>query len=151
MGLTPRVHLASVPCSWHAMKRFKPLELAFLILLCCVGFGVNAGPKWERIALNDQGVFFIDPQSITEEDGYKKVWGALDYKKQQLTGDGKSYLSIQTQVQINCKKKMARVLHMTYFAGPMMTGQTVYRQGMLHEWLNIDSTSPIYKIARRIC
>ena len=133
------------------MKRLKLLVLAFSSWFCLVSFEVNANPKWERIATNDQGFFYIDPKSITEEDGYKKVWGALDYKKEQLTGNGKTYLSIQTQVQINCKKKKARVLHMTYFAGPMMTGQTVYRQGMLHEWLDIDSTSPIHKIARRIC
>lgn len=133
------------------MKCFKLFVLAFLSWFCLLGFSVKANPKWERIALNDQGLFYIDPKSITEEDGYKKVWAALDYKKPQLTGDGKPYISIQTQVQINCKKKMARVLHMTYYVGPMMTGQTVFRQGMLHEWLNIDSTSPIHQIARRIC
>jgi hypothetical protein len=32
-----------------------------------------------------------------------------------------------------------------------MTGDTVYRQGMLHEWMDIDPSSPIYKIARKIC
>lgn len=118
---------------------------------CVLCFGSQASPKWEPITLNDQGLFYIDPKSITEEDGRKKVWGALDYKKQQFTGDGKPYLSIQSQVQINCKQKMARVMHLTYYSGPMLTGQTVVRQGMLHEWLDIDPTSPIHKIARRIC
>jgi hypothetical protein len=33
----------------------------------------------------------------------------------------------------------------------MLTGQEVYRQGMLHEWVNIDPASPIHKIARKIC
>ena len=46
---------------------------------------------------------------------------------------------------------MARVLHLTYYTGPMLTGQVVSRQGMLHEWLDIDPTSPIQKIARRVC
>jgi hypothetical protein len=118
---------------------------------CFLCFGSQASPKWEPITLNDQGLFYIDPKSITEEDGRKKVWGALDYKKQQFTGDGKPYLSIQSQVQINCKQKMARVMHLTYYSGPMLTGQTVVRQGMLHEWLDIDPTSPVHKIARRIC
>jgi len=135
----------------HAMKHCKLFTLAFLSGLVGSGFGALAAPKWEPITRNDQGLFYIDPQSITLEDGHQKVWGALDYKKPQLTGDGKPYLSIQTQVQINCKQKKARVLHMTYFSGPMLTGQTVYRQGMLHEWLDIDPTSPIQKIARRIC
>lgn len=124
---------------------------AVLSWFCLWGVGANATPKWESIALNDQGSFYIDTKSISEEDGRKKVWSILDYKKQQLTGDGKPYLSLQSQIEINCKKKMARVLHMTYYSGPMQTGKTVYRQGMLHEWMVIDPSSPIHKIARKIC
>jgi hypothetical protein len=116
-----------------------------------VGFGAQANPKWAPIALSEQGSFYIDTQSTTEEDGKKKVWSVLDYKKQQLTGDGKTYLSLQSQIQINCQQKTARVLHMTYYAGPMGSGKTVYRQGMLHEWMSIDPASPIHKIARKIC
>jgi hypothetical protein len=133
------------------MKLFRSISWAYLSLSCLGGLAVQASPKWEPITLNDQGLFYIDPKSVTEEDGRKTVWSALDYKKPQLTGDGKPYLSIHSQIQINCKLKMARVLHLTYHAGPMLTGQTVIRQGMLHEWLDIDPTSPIQKIARRIC
>ena len=116
-----------------------------------MGFAASANPKWEPVTQSAQGAFYIDAKSITEEDGRKKVWSALDYKKPQTTGNGKTYLSLQSQVQINCKQKMARVLHMAYFTGPMLTGQEVYRQGMLHEWVNIDPASPIHKIARKIC
>ena len=133
------------------MTLIQSISWAFLSLSGLVGVGAQAGPKWEPITLNDQGLFYIDPKSVTEEEGRKTVWSALDYKKPQLTGDGKPYLSIHSQIQINCKLKMARVLHLTYHAGPMLTGQTVIRQGMLHEWLDIDPTSPIQKIARRIC
>ncbi|MFM7010643.1 MAG: surface-adhesin E family protein [Betaproteobacteria bacterium] len=108
--------------------------------------------KWEPITLGDQGLFYIDPKSITEEDGKKKVWGLLDYKKPQQTADGKAtYLSVQSQVQVNCKMNMARIMHVTYHSGSMLTGQQVLKQGMLHEWLEIDPTSPVHKIARRIC
>jgi hypothetical protein len=100
---------------------------------------------------NDQGLFYIDTNSVTQEDGRKTVQSVLDYKKPQTTSKGKNYLSLQSQVEVDCKKKMARVLHMTYFSGAMLTGQTVYRQGMLHEWMAIDPSSPIHKIARKIC
>ena len=130
-----------------------PRHLAFALagLFCLACLGAQASTKWEAVMLNDQGLFYIDPKSITEEDGRKKVWSALDYKKPQSTGDGKPYLSIHSQIQLNCKLKMARVLHLTYYTGPMLTGQVVSRQGMLHEWLDIDPSSPIQKIARRIC
>jgi hypothetical protein len=107
--------------------------------------------KWDAITLNDQGMFFIDAHSIKDEGGRKILWSAVDYKKPQSTADGVAYLSVQTQLQINCKAKMARVMHMTYFSGPMLTGKQVGRQGMLHEWLDIDPSSAIQKIARRVC
>ena len=110
-----------------------------------------APPKWDAVTLNDQGMFFIDAHSIKEEGGRKIFWSAVDYKKPQSTADGVAYLSIQTQLQINCNAKMARVMHMTYFSGPMLTGKQVSRQGMLHDWLEIDPTSAIHKIARRVC
>ena len=135
----------------HAMNLSKPFvyALAGMCLLMCSG--AKASSKWEALTLSDQGLFYIDPQSITEEDGRKKVWSALDYKKPQTTGDGKAYMSMHSQIQFNCKLKMARVLHLTYYAGPMLTGKVVSQQGMLQEWLDIDPSSPIHKIARRVC
>lgn len=133
------------------MKLTRPIACALLGLSLLLCQGTQASTKWEALMLNDQGLFYIDPQSITEEDGRKKVWSALDYKKPQTTGDGKPYLSIHSQIQVNCHLKMARVLHLTYYTGPMLTGKVVSRQGMLHEWLDIDPTSPIQKIARRVC
>ncbi len=131
------------------LSRLLASVLVGLSGLLCVG--AQASTKWEAVMLNDQGLFYIDPKSITEEDGRKKVWSALDYKKPQTTGDGKPYLSIHSQIQLNGKLKRARVLHLTCYTGPMLTGQVVSRQGMLHEWLDIDPSSPIQKIARRVC
>jgi hypothetical protein len=133
------------------MKPSPFLFLAALTWSFVAGAGANAKPKWEPIMTNDQGLFYIDTNSVTEVDGRKTVQSVLDYKKPQTTSNGKNYLSLQSQVEVDCKKKLARVLHMTYFSGAMLTGQTVYRQGMLHEWMAIDPSSPIHKIARKIC
>lgn len=130
-------------------------SLVFLIF-CTFGSmfslqALAAAPKWDAVTLNDQGMFFIDAHSIKDEGGKKVLWSAVDYKKPQMTAEGVPYLSVQTQLQINCNVKMARVVHMTYFSGPMLTGKQVGRQGMLHEWLEIDPSSAIQKIARRVC
>lgn len=131
------------------------LRQAITLSILCWVQGVTspalAAPKWEPVTLNELGLFYIDPQSITEEDGRKKVWSVLDYKKVQHTADDKAYLSVHSQVQVNCKMKMARVMHVTYHSGPMLSGSVVLKQGMLHEWLEIESTSPIHRIARRVC
>jgi hypothetical protein len=66
------------------MKLRKTARYAFIGLLCVMCSVVKASAKWEAITLNDLGLFYIDPKSITEEDGRKWVWTALDYKKAQL-------------------------------------------------------------------
>jgi hypothetical protein len=133
------------------MKPFSSLACGVLGLICWLSHSVAATPKWEPVTLNELGLFYIDPKSITEEDGRKQIWSLLDYKKIQSTADDKTYRSVQSQVHINCKMKMARVMHVTYYSGAMLTGQVVLKQGMLHEWLEIEATSPIQKIARRVC
>jgi len=133
------------------MNSFKISTLVFVALS---GLWANPGlaaPKWDAIVLNDQGMFYIDANSITEEAGRKVLWSAIDYKKPQSTAEGQPYLSAQSQLMINCKAKMARVMHLTYYSGAMLTGKVISRQGMLHEWMDIDPTSTIQKIARRVC
>lgn len=101
--------------------------------------------------MNDQGMFYIDANSVSQESGRKVLWSAIDYKKPQNTAEGLAYLSSQTQLMINCKAQTARVMHLTYFSGAMLTGKVMARQGMLHDWMDIDPSSAIKKIARRVC
>ncbi len=133
------------------MTCFKTSNLVLIALSSVLAAPCMAAPKWEVIVLNDQGMFYIDANSVEQEAGRKIVWSAIDYKKTQMTTDGKPYLSAQTQLMINCKAKMARVMHLTHYSGAMLTGKVIGRQGMLHEWMEIDSTSAIHKIARRVC
>jgi hypothetical protein len=133
------------------MTCFKTSNLVLIALSSVLAAPGMAAPKWEVIVLNDQGMFYIDANSVEQEAGRKIVLSAIDYKKTQMTTDGKPYLSAQTQLMINCKAKMARVMHLTHYSGAMLTGKVIGRQGMLHEWMEIDSTSAIHKIARRVC
>ena len=133
------------------MTNFKTSTLVLIALSSVLAAPGMAAPKWEVIVLNDQGMFYIDATSIEQEAGRKVLWSAIDYKKTQTTAEGKPYLSAQTQLMINCKAKMARVMHLTHYSGAMLTGKVVSRQGMLHDWMDIDPTSAIHKIARRVC
>jgi hypothetical protein len=133
------------------MTNFKTSTLVLIALSSVLAAPGMAAPKWEVIVLNDQGMFYIDANSIEQEAGRKVLWSAIDYKKTQMTAEGKPYLSAQTQLMINCKAKMARVMHLTHYSGAMLTGKVVSRQGMLHDWMDIDPTSAIHKIARRVC
>ena len=133
------------------MNLFKTSTMTLIACAALLPVHSMANPKWEAVVLNDQGMFYIDANSITEEAGRKVLWSAIDYKKPQSTAEGQPYLSAKSQLMINCKAKMARVMHLTYYSGAMLTGKVISRQGMLHEWMDIDPTSAIQKIARRVC
>ena len=88
------------------MKPHQFFVFLAMTLLWVLNGGAQASTKWETITLNDQGMFSIDPKSITEDEGRKTVWTALDYKKQQRTAEGKAYRSTHAQIKINCGMKM---------------------------------------------
>ena len=133
------------------MNCFKTSRWVLIALSSVLAFPGLAAPKWEVVVLNDQGMFYIDANSVTQEAGRKVLWSAIDYKKTQMTAQGQPYLSAQTQLMVNCEAKMARVMHLTHYSGAMLTGKVVSRQGMLHDWMDIDPTSAIQRIARRVC
>jgi hypothetical protein len=133
------------------MNCFKTSRWVLIALSSVLAFPGMAAPKWEVVVLNDQGMFYIDANSVTQEAGRKVLWSAIDYKKTQMTAQGQPYLSAQTQLMVNCEAKMARVMHLTHYSGAMLTGKVVSRQGMLHDWMDIDPTSAIQRIARRVC
>lgn len=129
-------------------------KIAPLLLVVLCGLSTKlalANPKWEAVVLNDQGLYYIDAHDITHEGPRVVLWSAIDYKKPQSTAEGESYMSVKSQLSINCKVKMARVMHLTYYAGPMLTGKVISRQGMIHEWMEIDPSSAMHKIARKAC
>ena len=128
-----------------------PLAVAGLAAACALMALPAQASKWETIVMNEQGLFYIDAQSIRKEGPHTSVWTLLDYKKPQTTADGKAFLSTKSQIMFNCRMKMARIMHMTYFSGAMLDGKEVYKQGMLHDWLDIEPGTPVQRIARRVC
>ena len=67
------------------MTCFKTSNLVLIALSSVLAAPGMAAPKWEVIVLNDQGMFYIDANSVTQEAGRKVLWSAIDYKKTQTT------------------------------------------------------------------
>ncbi len=120
-------------------------------VLLASGAAVGAAERWEAVLLNEQGMYYFDSQSITTQGSSKVLWTVLDYRNAQEGAEGANYRSMRAQVQINCKARLARMVHMTYYSGPMMGGAEVQKRGMLRDWHEIEADSPIARIARRVC
>ena len=129
-----------------------PLGAAmFAGVLLASGAAPGAAQRWEAVLLSEQGMYYIDTQSITTQGSTKVAWTVLDYRSVQEGAEGANYRSMRAQVQINCKARLARLVHMTYYSGAMMGGAEVQKRGMLRDWHEIEPDSPIARIARRVC
>lgn len=117
---------------------------------CGIGNAL-AAPHWEAVTLADQGMFHLDSHSIVKEGHIRKFHSALDYKHSQSTSDGKSYLSSETHVQLDCNTRYARVVHLTLYSGRMLSGTVVLKEGILREWQPVVAASPMEKLANKVC
>ena len=133
----------------------KPSHLAVLLLAVSLGSlpgaSVCADTRWEPLTLADQGMYYMDPQSVEQHGASRQLWTVLDYRSPQTNSEGQTYRSMRAQVQINCQSRMARLTHMAYYSGGMLSGKEVQKQGMLRDWQEIEADSPMARIARRVC
>ena len=111
----------------------------------------HSAPRWEQVVSSGPGHYYIDPASITKDGERRTFDSALDYRHPQTSAAGKTYQSVATQFQVNCRMKMARIIHMTYYSGPMLAGTVVERQGMLKDWMEVDASSPVHRLIRYAC
>ncbi len=107
--------------------------------------------QWDLIAQSNQGFYYLDLRTVEQDGERKTAWSVLDYREEQSLRDGSRYRSTHAQVQFNCKARLARLVHLTHYSGPMLGGAVVQRQGMLQDWFEIDPRSPMHRLAYRVC
>ncbi len=107
--------------------------------------------QWDLIAQSNQGFYYLDLRTVEQDGDRKTAWSVLDYREEQSLRDGSRYRSTHAQVQFNCKARLARLVHLTHYSGPMLGGAVVQRQGMLQDWFEIDPRSPMHRLAYRVC
>ena len=127
--------------------------IAALLVSPCWLAAQNAPPRphWDAVLLADKGLYHYDPHSVSSAGQVRTFKSMVDYKTPQETSDGRKYLSSVTEIQLNCSKGVARIMHMSYHPESMGAGKEVHKEGMIRDWLDIPHGSPIERIAKRIC
>ena len=123
-----------------------------LLLSCslCMPFTAKAA-HWDAVLLTDLGLYHFDPHAVSDKGAVKTIQTLLDYKTTQTTAEGKKYRSSQTEIQLNCKNRTARIMHTTYYPGAMGAGKEVFKEGSVREWMDVVKGTPIERIAHRVC
>jgi hypothetical protein len=121
------------------------------LTVCLLVLCAPAHARWENVGLYTAGIYYVDTASVVREGETRKVLSLLDYRNTQTSNEGKKYLSIRTQLHIDCRMESVRTLHLALFAGPMASGALVESGGMLHEWMPAPPNTPMHQIMHKVC
>ncbi len=109
---------------------------------------------WKGFFKNPFATTYYDPASIKSHGEYETIEYLADANQPMPGFGGKNYLSVKTEVGIDCTREMLVVNTMTFYSGNMGKGTITYKDSSPGKWEEIekyksesnDSTYPLYQI-----
>ena len=99
------------------MKRFV---FAVSWLLVCA----PAAAEWTRLDDNDAVAGYVDLATVHKQGNTVRMSSLLDFKSVQRK-DGRLYLSLTVEFEINCAEQRSRILAVAAYSGNMGQGEIV--------------------------
>ena len=109
---------------------------------------LSAHADWQLIYTEDNGAkYFIDLDTVTVVDGYKRIWVLNELAKANPQG-AKSFRSVE---EYDCPQSKGRVMQIAAFSGEMAGGELLARGHGNGSWIQPDSGSLDEKIFQKVC
>jgi len=105
------------------MKRFV---LAVSWLLLCV----PASAEWTRVDDNETVSGYVDLATVHKQGNTVTMSSLLDFKSVQRK-DGRLYLSLTVEFEINCEEQRSRILAVAAYSGNMGQGEIVMAEPLV--------------------
>jgi hypothetical protein len=119
----------------------KILSILFFVSL-------SAHADWQLIETDkDNSRFYIDLETITVVDTYKRIWVLNDLGQANSQGV-KSFRSVE---EYDCTQIKGRVMQIAAFTGDMASGEILARGHGNGNWIQPDSGTLDEKIMKKVC
>ena len=122
--------------------------LCWFTLLAISG-GAHAG--WTSVGRFDRGEFYIDRSTIDVKGDQREVWSMMNYRNPEMHPNGHIFRSTRSLLQLQCKAKRARAVHLSHFTDAMLGGKQISKMGSLPEWDPVPPDTPIREILDLVC
>ena len=96
----------------------------FVFALCLVLLCAPAAAEWTRLDDNDTAAGYVDLATVRKQGNTVKMSSLLDFKSAQRK-DGRLYLSLTVEFEINCEEQRSRILAVAAYSGNMGQGEVV--------------------------
>jgi len=104
----------------------KCLVFGLSLLLLCA----HAAAEWTRLDDNDAAAGYVDLAAVRKQGDTVTMSSLLDFKSVQRK-DGRSYLSLTVEFEINCEEQRSRILAVAAYSGNMGRGELVMAEPLV--------------------
>jgi hypothetical protein len=119
------------PLEYKMKKLFITLSLTLISISAMAGWTEFGGSSTDGSVKT-----YYDQVTAHNKDHVIRVWQTKDYATPQ-TNDNKTYLSVKSLLEVNCKTKMIKTMAYTYYNQNMGHGEAVLKNSSPAEWRNI--------------
>ena len=122
--------------------------------LCCLTLLAICGSAqagWTSVGRFDRGEFYIDRSTIEIKGDQREVWSMMNYRNPEMHPNGHIFRSTRSLLQMQCKARLARAVHMSHFTGSMLGGKEISKMGSLPEWDPVPPGTAMREILDLVC
>ena len=138
--------LRAIPLTGLSAMRTRVVSFLALLL---ISSSVQAG--WTSVGRFDRGEFYIDRSTIEIKGDQREVWSMMNYRNPEMHPNGHIFRSTRSLLQIQCKARLARAVHMSHFTDAMLGGKQISKMGSLPEWDPVPPDTPMREILDLVC
>ena len=99
----------------------------FVFALCWLLLCVPAAAEWTRLDDSDTAAGYVDLATVRKQGNTVQMSSLLDFKSVQRK-DGRPYLSLTVEFEINCEEQRSRILAVAAYSGNMGEGEVVLEE-----------------------
>ena len=84
-----------------------------------------AHAAWTKVITDAEFTGYADTATATRDGGKARMWELDDLKSARQSAQGRTFSSVTTLWEFDCRDKLERMVSVTWHAGPMGTGEIV--------------------------
>ena len=125
----------------------------FIILLIFLFWSTSAFAEWLNVATNreNRNEYYVDPESIKEEDGYFFVWTLQDYVGKSPFEEIKKPVSAISLFKVDCRMKKALLVQSHIYNAYMGKGKMIQSMDTPGRWRFYPPGSSMNIIIKYTC
>jgi hypothetical protein len=125
--------------------------IKFVLMLMLAFVSSNAMAEWVLVTAGTKASSFVDPSTIRRSGNIVKFSGIDTYMVPQTAPGGKTFMSLESEFEVDCIQEQSRRLNITAYSGEMHLGDVIYSNPSIEQWRPANRSTVVDEISKYVC